>query len=448
MHSNYIGVLHVFALSTAGMILTNSDGGADSFDVRAAVRMELSRAEVVATAFAAVASIITLFVFSTRESEYDQDEQRKVSIILWNIFLVCWLVAGVTLAVNAATAHESRIRRTRFADRYRDRSGDVSATTIVVLSESWSCIMMFLSFASYTAPQLARLAFPQFDFLRGSIAPFSNLCFLAHIMMLATCEQSSARMISVAHLSLHLCGAASDFLTDCRTHDINVGFVLRHVIGMSGVVFELALWLCVLKPMLQARNPELHDELPATVFRWLLKKGGLTVGMYCYFEAVGVGFNTAVSEEDISPWLTANSAIIVHFSFSAALAFTLLADANISLSAILRGLAPLRLKIGFAVSVCTSLIPLGMFAGREFSDGSQAVLYSAAYAIFMSLWAAIFLIASAGHSSQRGAQVDGTSEFELAHAASTRKPDDCKRQVSFSGVHSAVSGGDVVAAGI
>jgi hypothetical protein len=69
-------------------MLTNSEGGA-GFDIIAAVRLELSYSEVLIGILVSVASLVALFVFSTRESE----KQFETTItILQNVFRL--LVSG------------------------------------------------------------------------------------------------------------------------------------------------------------------------------------------------------------------------------------------------------------------------------------------------------------------------------------------------------------------
>jgi hypothetical protein len=152
--------------------------------------------------------------------------------------------------------------------------------------------------------------------------------------------------------------------------------------------------------MLATRNPTLLAELPVKTFRWLFQRGGLTVAMYCYFESLGTGFSDDLTAEDIAPWLGANSAVLMHFTFSAWLSLTLLADARISLSAVLRGLAPLYEMAGLAIVFVASLIPLMMFAGREYTGRQQESLYSASFASFLLLWIFAAGIMAAGHASQ------------------------------------------------
>ena len=124
------------------------------------------------------------------------------------------------------------------------------------------------------------------------------------------------------------------------------------------------------------------------------------MAMYCYFESLGIGFSDDLTAEDIAPWLGANSAVLMHFTFSACLSLTLLADSRTSLSAVLRGLAPLYEMAGLAIVFVASLIPLTMFAGREYTGRQQKSLYSAAFASFSLLWIVAAGVMAAGHASQ------------------------------------------------
>jgi len=122
--------------------------------------------------------------------------------------------------------------------------------------------------------------------------------------------------------------------------------------------------------------------------------------LYCFFEAVGIGFETR-SLEDIGPWLVANTAMIDQLTFSAVLAATLIANARVTISAMLRGDAPIYVRVGFVVSICASLLPLVMFAGRQFSDERQGPLYKMALLSFHFLWIIIGGIIAAGHSRRQ-----------------------------------------------
>ena len=66
--ANNAGAIHVLALSCTGILLTGSEGEA-GLDVRAAMRLELILAQKCVGGLVAVASIIALFLFSTRESD-------------------------------------------------------------------------------------------------------------------------------------------------------------------------------------------------------------------------------------------------------------------------------------------------------------------------------------------------------------------------------------------
>jgi hypothetical protein len=54
-------------MSAAGIVLTSSEGGA-GFDVRAAMQLEVGRIDGTVGVFVAVASIIAVLLFSTRDS--------------------------------------------------------------------------------------------------------------------------------------------------------------------------------------------------------------------------------------------------------------------------------------------------------------------------------------------------------------------------------------------
>lgn len=216
--------------------------------------------------------------------------------------------------------------------------------------------------------------------------------------MLSTKPRSLAQRRWLAHLAVHLTGSMIDLLAGSRDSGFSSKMILGYATGMGGNCFEYWLWTRVLHGRL-AYNPTLHHSLPVTVFRWLFQKGGLTVGLYCYFEAIGVGFGNRTTE-DASAWLTANSTIITHFTLSAMLALTVLADVRTSLSAVLRGMAPLHVNVGLAFLCIASLISLTIFAGREFSAANQEPLYSASYAVVLVLWVVIFGVVSAGHMSQ------------------------------------------------
>ena len=260
----------------------------------------------------------------------------------------------------------------------------------------WSCVMVFLSFLSYAAPQAIRLAFPQFR-IRGVVGAFSNLCFVGHLMMLSNTASSSAQRLSAGHLAVQVVGSTCAFGADVQSMRLTVFLALDHLLSIGGTIFELWLWTRVLQPTLASRNPKLVSELPMTVFRWLFQRGGLMMGGYCYFEALGEGFSIR-SAEDIAPWLHANSAILQHSTFSAVLSLTILADSHVSLSAVLRGMAPLHVRTGLVIVLVTSTIPLTMDADRQ-----QRSFYSAASTSFYLLWAIAVGILAAGYTSHDSA---------------------------------------------
>ena len=177
------------------------------------------------------------------------------------------------------------------------------------------------------------------------------------------------------------------------------------------------------------------------------------MSMYCYFEALGVGFRIQMPDGDdgeiiiitadnIYPWLRSNSVMINHFTLPAVLAVTLLADSRISLNAVLRGLAPLYVKVGLALLFVASLISLAMFAGQEFSiqqERSVYHVYLVAYVTFLLLWVLIGSIMAAGRISQdRTAKVDGLTT-PAARGSSEEKGDDEQGRSALS--NTAVSGG-------
>ena len=234
-------------------------------------------------------------------------------------------------------------------------------------------------------------------------------------------------------------------------HGFTVGLALIYLIAMGGATWELWIWTRVIKPMLATRNPTLLAELPLTVFRWLFQRGGLTMAMYCYFEMIGVGVSGRAFE-DIDPWLVANNVVLIHLTSSAVLTVTLLATSRTSLSTVLRGLAPLHEKVGLTIVFITSLIPLVLFSGREFTDHQQKSLYGVGYACFLLLWPIIFGIMACGHASQ---SQDGTAKVQTlaAQEGGRGKGGDVVDGVSgqrqgSSLIFSAVSGSSVVNIGI
>jgi hypothetical protein len=306
--------------------------------------------------------------------------------------------------------------------------------------------MISLSLLTYTAPQIVRFAF-RFEKYRGALGSFSNLCFVAHLMMI--CNNQHFSQLSVAHLTVHIVGNACTFGSDSRNIGFSLGLALSYLIFMGSAVLEFWLWNRVIRPMLASRNSKLLAKLPVTVFRWLFQRGGLTLGMYCYFEALGAGADLDRSSEDIQPWLHANNCIISQYTMSVVLSLTMLADARTSLSAVLRGRAPLHVTVGLALAICASLIVLMMFAGREFSDADEASFYSVANACFMLLWIVIAGIITAGQYVFRRHRAQ-TSATELASRSATGSVVGDGEEQAPSGriTFSALSGSTVVTAGI
>jgi hypothetical protein len=215
--------------------------------------------------------------------------------------LACWVLAALTLTFNARKARENRIARREDSDqRPRDQMAQAAAP-VITLPLTWSCIMILLSCLSYTAPQAIRLALPEFERLRGVLDGFSNVCFVGHLLMLASNGPSSLRRRPVAHFMVQIVGIVCSFGAASRSLGVSVGLTLEYFVGSGCTIFELWLLTRILLPMLATRNPKLHAELPIATFRWLFQRGGLVMAMYCYFEAVEVGFSDRTSE-DISPW--------------------------------------------------------------------------------------------------------------------------------------------------
>ena len=478
--ANQVGAMHVFYSVGAGIVLTNSEGGA-GFDTLAAVQLELSWPEGVAGSLMAVATVIALFLFATRESRQDLTNSN---FVLANLFIACWVVAVLTLTLNTKKANKSRQKRRERASSKREqrkastmpgqkRICSVGQPVVAMLPRAWSFVLVALSFASYTgasalnnaiscmfvlhvcftclllltftrmfslhiraAPQTVRWAF-QVEWLRGAIGAFSHLCFVCHFFLLT--NETSEKGILTSHLIMHLAGHASSFAATSRVAGVTAGLVVAYLIGTSGVLCEFFLFVRVVKPILALRNKRLHDELPLTIFRWMFHKAGLVMALYCYFEAVGVGFDSSLSSKDVSPWLTANNTTILHLTFSVALGSTLIADASTSLSAVLRGKAPSYVTVGFALSMCTSLIPLAMFAGREFAGRRQSAMYSTASVSFILLWAINLGVVSAGHSSQDALRAgDEDPQRSLLVRLGTR----------MRNLSGATSGGAAISAGI
>ena len=440
--ANWVGSLHVLAMSWTVIALTSSEGGA-GLDVRAAMQLEVGWIDRTVGAFVAVASIIALFLFSTRDSG---SQGLETNISLWLAFLACWLLAISTLIFNAQKARENRIARRKESERRSRDAVAQAAASVNALPLTWSCIMILLSCLSYTAPQAIRLALPEFEGFRGVLAGFSNVCFVGHLLMLASNGPPSLLRRSVAHFMVHIAGVACSFGAASRSLGLSVGLTLVYFVAIGCTIFELWLLIRILLPMLATRNPKLHAELPITMFRWLFQRGGLTMALYCYFEALGVGFSDR-TPEDISPWIDANNTVLVNFTLSAVLSLTLLADSRTSISSVLRGLAPLHVGLGLAVVFVASLISLTMFAGREFGDHQQGSLYNAAHASVLLLWVVSVGILTAGHASR------GNNTAQQALATRNGEDDDNnnegvtgreERGLSLS----AASGGAALATGI
>ena len=165
------------------------------------------------------------------------------------------------------------------------------------------------------------------------------------------------------------------------------------------------------------------------------------MALYCYFEALGVGFSDR-DAEDVTPWLIANSTVLMHLTFSGALSLTLLADSRTSISAVLRGLAPLRVTVALTVVFITSLIPLLIiFAGREHGTRQQQQLYRTANTSFLLLWVVIISILAAPPYNSTAQQVQSGCSVEDDEGGLT-----CRQRHVLS--FSAASGGGVVTAGI
>ena len=366
VNANWIGSLHVFALTSAGIMLTSTDGS--GFDVLAAMRLDLSWPDRIEGVLVAAASMIALFLFSTREEEGTKSE-KSISLLKY-IFMGCWLLATLTVAFTSEAARESRLRFRKETDkRARDAAAPVNTVAgAILLPRTWSYIMILLTCLSYTVPQAVRLVFLQYEGFRGVIGGFSNLCLVGHILMVG--NTSSALHVVFTHFSVHILGVACSFGTALRTLGFTAGLMFSYFVGAAGILLELWLWMRVVKPLLASRNPTLLAKLPITAFRWLFQRGGLNMGLYCYFEALGVGFSDRAFE-DIHPWLISNNTVLAHLTFSTALSITLLADSRATLHALLRGLAPLHVKLGLFIVIVTSLIPLIMFAGRDSAIASS-----------------------------------------------------------------------------
>jgi hypothetical protein len=209
--------------------------------MQAAMRLELTRPELGIGALAAVASMIALFMFSAR-ANVDDGFIRKARDVLTYVFVACWVIAFVTLACNAQKAQRTRTVRQIDESNWNVRNAAKAvnvARSAGVLPRTWSCIMISLSFLSYTAPQAIRLALPQFKRLRGVVGAFSNLCFVAHLLLLAKNEASSARQISVVHLAVQVTGYLCNLGADLRSMTFTWGLALSYLIA-AGCAFFLS----------------------------------------------------------------------------------------------------------------------------------------------------------------------------------------------------------------
>ena len=352
--ANLIGSYHIGLSTAIGIILSMSRG--DAIDMRAVMRFELSGPEIIMSTLVTVASILALFLFSTRESAEDE-QQTQISQMAKVVFLACWLIGCLIITFNSDRIHHFHSKRTRC------RASQQHNET-VALPPAWSCIIISLSFFSFTAPQIIRCVF-RVENLKGVLGAFSNLCFVAHLCLLTSNERYSTRRISVFHLATHVAGVAFSIRATLPSNILfSFNVALRFLVGTGVPLFD---WMIthVILSKLRSRNPKLHAELPVTIFRWLTQKGGLAMGMYCYFEAAGVGYDTDTSLEDITPWLYANSTMVTHFTLATVLCATVVADENMSLKAVLKGQAPLYITLAFAALVSASLIPVAQFSGRE-----------------------------------------------------------------------------------
>lgn len=263
-------------------------------------------------------------------------------------------------------------------------------------------------------------------------------------------ESSSAKTISVVHLAVHLAGNACSLGADSLSMEFSAGQLLSYGVLMGAAVLEVCLWTRVIRPMLASRNPKLLAGLPIAVFRWLFQRGGLTMALYCYFEALGVGADLKRSSEDVAPWRNANNCMITHFTLSAVVSLTMLADARTSLSAVLRGKAPLHVTAGLVASTFTSCIVLVMFAGREFASRDQRPFYFVANVCVTLLWAVIGGIVTAGQYASKRRRAK-TSATELAERSAMGSGEECDEDVPASSARitfSALSGSTAVTAGI
>jgi hypothetical protein len=110
----------------------------DAIDMRAVMRFELSGPEIIMSTLVTVASILALFLFSTRESAEDE-QQTQIA-----------LFSRITF--NSDRIHYFHSKRTR-------RRASQQHNETVALPPAWSCIFISLSFFSFTAPQIIRCVF-------------------------------------------------------------------------------------------------------------------------------------------------------------------------------------------------------------------------------------------------------------------------------------------------
>jgi len=265
--------------------------------------------------------------------------------------------------------------------------------------------------------------------LVGAIGTFSNQSFIFHFLMLSTRESLSAQKIAIVHLLVHVTGAMCNFMAIANMSGATAALIVKSFVGAVAVILELWVWTNLLRPYFADHNRKLLNELPIKVFRLFFLKGGLTFSLYLYFEALGVSLRSH-SPGDALPWMEANSLMITHFTLATALTITVLADSRISVSAILRGKAPRYVTVGFGAVMCNSIIPLALFAGREFADRRHDSTYAASQISFRLLWIGIFIIMVAGHSSPRTnrhrrrskAQVGAVAESNTAFKDPTASP--------------------------
>ena len=430
----------------------------------------------------ALASLIALALFASREAEIPDDTRdalifrQATQTSLHNLFLSCWV--GTVLIITHMMA---KINAERIADRsinshsarkptvlsnllrQRQRRGtsygralDPSLVNMpqstsgqhrcsslvnsppstpgqqrrrsipprIVLPWTWSCVMVSLTLFSYTVPQIVRIVWP-FEGLRGVTGAFGNLCFVAHGMMITTKTEIEIRWLLWAHISALLTGVISASLADMFILGFGWATVLAYAVAFAGFVFEFMFLTYVLLPMVAKYNPDLSDSLPETTFRWLFSNGGMTLAAYCYFEAVGIGFQTSRSMADITPWLYSNAFILNQFVFSGNMAATLAADTDVSLMSVLRGKAPWHVQMAFALTVCNSLIALVLFSGREFTSERQCALYQHMSNVFACSWAFTLVVLYYAHTAWRkNNSADPDSESSTRSVLGQSNPTD------------------------